>query len=67
MAKPSKLTDEQKAALNEYTDEYKLASSKERKRLLKEALAALFPRASDDDNEEKKEQMERLRKVGSLL
>ena len=67
MSTTGKLTNEQKTILNGFTDEYKAASRKERKSVIKEALTALFPAVSDNDkeaNQHRKEQIRNIQKVG---
>jgi hypothetical protein len=68
MSSPGKLTNEQKTALNDFTDAYKEASPKEQKGIIKEALEALFPAVPDNDRHGtkcRKELVDKMRKVAS--
>jgi hypothetical protein len=68
MSSPGKLTNEQKTALNDFTNAYKEASPKERKGIIKEALEALFPAVPDNDRhgtKRRKELVDKMRKVTS--
>lgn len=70
MSTTGKLTNEQKTILNGFTEVYKVASRKERKSVIKEALTALFPAVSDNDTQagqHRKEQISNIQKVGSFV
>jgi hypothetical protein len=49
----SKLTEEHTAVLDLYMDSFREASRKERKRVLQNALKALFPKVRDASREDK--------------
>jgi hypothetical protein len=66
MSTPVKLTTEQKTTLNGFTAAYKEASRKERKGVIKEALATLIPAVADNDKQgtrRRKEQIDNIKKV----
>lgn len=70
MAKSPTLTDDQKSSLDDFIDAYREGSKKERKGVIKNALAVLFPSVPEDDEDGKKRHKERLdemRKVTLLL
>jgi hypothetical protein len=64
---PVKLTNEQKIQLDGYTDKYRKASSKERKGIMKVALAALFPTLPHDHKDAKRLQKERVDKFKKVV
>jgi hypothetical protein len=63
----TKLTDEQKTTLDGFTDTYSQASRKERKGILKDALAALFPAVPDNDKDGKKRRKERVATMTKVM
>lgn len=63
----TKLTDEQKTTLDGFTDTYSQASRKERKGILKDALAALFPAVPDNDKDGKKHRKERVATMTKVM
>lgn len=63
----TKLTDEQKTTLDGFTDTYSQASCKERKGILKDALAALFPAVPDNDKDGKKRRKERVATMTKVM
>ena len=55
-----KLTDKQKTTLDGFTDTYRQASRKDRKGIVNDALAALFPAVPDNDKDGRKRRKERV-------
>jgi hypothetical protein len=58
-----KLTEDQIETLDGYVESFREASKKERRRVLQNALKALFPKRQDGSKEDKAQRLESLEKL----